>query len=201
MASESERQTVQGGHAKSFAEEALRLSGKSEEEARRTGAVDKADEQVESMFARQYQTGNSPVHRAIWDRHLPLELFAPPPLPAQAPCDASMSQCLEIVRRRRLANDLLDEKGKLSKKLLDELAAAGYWGMLIEERYGGQGAPFARFSRFLTQVATYDPMTAGLSSVHGCIGAVDPVRTFGNPEQKSRFLPRLAGGQALSRRS
>src|SRR5438093_4716006 len=198
MASESERQTVQGGHAKSFAEEALRLSGKSEEESRRTGAVDKADEQVESMFAAQYQTTNSPVHRAVWDRHLPLELFAPPPLPAQAACDASMSQCLEIVRRHRLANDLLDEKGKLSKKLLDELAAAGYWGMLIEERYGGQGAPFARFSRFLTQVATYDPMTAGLSSVHGCIGAVDPVRTFGNPEQKSRFLPRLAGGQALS---
>src|SRR6266852_1179248 len=184
--------------AKSFAEEALRLSGKTEEEARRTGAMDKADEQVESMFAAQYQTTNSPVHRAVWDRHLPLELFAPPPLPAQAACDASMSQCLEIVRRRRLANDRLDEKGKLSKMLLDELAAAGYWGMLIEERYGGQGAPFARFSHFLTQVATYDPMTAGLSSVHGCIGAVDPVRTFGNPEQKSRFLPRLAGGQALS---
>src|ERR671922_26667 len=30
------------------------------------------------------------------------------------------------------------------------------------------------------------------------IGAVDPVRTFGNPEQKDRFLPRLASGQALS---
>src|SRR6266852_256597 len=70
--------------------------------------------------------------------------------------------------------------------------------MLIEERCGGQGAPFARFSRFLTQVATYDPMVAGLASVHGCIGAVDPVRTFGNVEQKARFLPRLASGQALS---
>src|SRR5262249_27871317 len=41
-------------------------------------------------------------------------------------------------------------------------------------------------------------MIAGLASVHGCIGAVDPVRTFGTPEQKSRFLPRLASGQALS---
>src|SRR5437870_4388956 len=197
-ASGSERQTAKGDPAKSFAEEALRLSGKSEEEARRTGAVDKADEQVESMFAPQYQTTNSPVHRAVWDRHLPLELFAPPPLPVEASCDRAMSQCLEIVRRRRLANDLVDERGKLSKEFLQELAAAGYWGMLIEERYGGQGAPFARYSRFLTQVATFDPMTAGLSSVHGCIGAVDPVRTFGNPEQKSRFLPKLASGQALS---
>src|SRR5204862_5311813 len=36
------------------------------------------------------------------------------------------------------------------------------------------------------------------ASIHGCIGAVDPVRTFGTPEQKQRFLPRLASGQALS---
>jgi acyl-CoA dehydrogenase len=190
--------TREGERQSSFAEEALRLSGKTEEEARRTGAVDKADEQVESMFAPQYQTVNSPVHRAVWDRTLPLELFTPPSLAADAPCDAAMSQCLEIVRRRRMSNDLLDEKGKLSPGLFAELAAAGYWGMLIERRYSGQGAPFARFSRFLTQVATFDPMTAGLASVHGCIGAVDPVRTFGNPEQKSRFLPKLASGQALS---
>ena len=40
----------------SFAEEALRLGGKSEEEVRRMGAMDKADEQVETMFARNHQT-------------------------------------------------------------------------------------------------------------------------------------------------
>src|SRR5262245_41355377 len=100
MASESERQTTSADVAESFAEKALRLSGKSEEEARRTGAVDKADEQIESMFAPQYQTANSPVHRAVWDRHLPVELFSPPPLPAEAPCDRAMGQCLDIVRRR-----------------------------------------------------------------------------------------------------
>jgi alkylation response protein AidB-like acyl-CoA dehydrogenase len=70
--------------------------------------------------------------------------------------------------------------------------------MLIDPKYGGQGAPFARFTRFLTRMATYDPMIAGLASIHGCIGAVDPVRTFGTPEQKEKFLPRLASGQALS---
>ncbi len=44
----------------------------------------------------------------------------------------------------------------------------------------------------------FDPTVAGLASVHGCIGAVDPVRTFGTPEQKQRFLPRLASGERLS---
>ena len=42
----------------SFADTALKLSVKSDEEARRTGAVDKADEQVESLFAPRYQTIN-----------------------------------------------------------------------------------------------------------------------------------------------
>ena len=51
--------------------------------------------------------------------------------------------------------------------------------------------------RFLIRMATQDPVTAGLASVHGCIGAVDPVRTFGDAEQKARLLPRLASGEAL----
>jgi alkylation response protein AidB-like acyl-CoA dehydrogenase len=34
--------------------------------------------------------------------------------------------------------------------------------------------------------------------VHGCIGAVDPIRTFGSPEQKDRYLPLLASGKRLS---
>src|SRR5262249_10870519 len=43
-----------------------------------------------------------------------------------------------------------------------------------------------------------DATVAGLASVKGCIGAVDPVRTFGTPEQKQRLLPKLASGEKLS---
>src|SRR6187401_3274487 len=59
----------------SFAETALKLGGKSDDEARRTGAIDKADDQVEQLFAKRFQTVNSPVHRAVWERGLPVELF------------------------------------------------------------------------------------------------------------------------------
>jgi alkylation response protein AidB-like acyl-CoA dehydrogenase len=182
----------------SFAEAALRLSGKTDEEARRTGAVDKADDQVESLFAPQYQTVNSPVHRAVWDGRVPLDLFAAPPLAASAPCDAAMTRSLEVVTKRAGAGTLFDERGKVSAEAMNELAGAGYWGMLIDPAFAGQGAPFARFARFLTRMAVVDPMVAGLASVHGCIGAVDPVRSFGNADQKARFLPRLANGTALS---
>ncbi|MGQ0637668.1 MAG: hypothetical protein ACT4QC_24080, partial [Planctomycetaceae bacterium] len=49
-----------------FVETALKLSGKSAEEAQKTGAIDRADEQVERLFAPKYQTTGSPVHRAVW---------------------------------------------------------------------------------------------------------------------------------------
>jgi len=182
----------------SFAEAAMRLGGKGEEEARRTGAVDAADDQVESLFAPQYQTVNSPIHRAVWERQVPIDLFVPPPWPESAPCDEAIRQCVEIVRRRRLDGSCYDQPGKLSRAFFDELAKVGYWGMLVDRKYGGQGAPFRRFARMLTDIATVEPTTAGTASVHGCIGAVDPVRTFGSPDQKQRFLPRLASGQALS---
>ena len=76
----------------SFAETALRLGGKTEEEARRMGAVDKADEQVEALFEQRYQTSHSPIHQAVWDRKVPFELFAPPALPDYAPCDVAMNK-------------------------------------------------------------------------------------------------------------
>jgi alkylation response protein AidB-like acyl-CoA dehydrogenase len=184
------------GQQQSFAEAALRLGGKSEEEARRTGAVDRADDQVEQLFAPRYQTVNSPVHQAVWDGKVPLAMFQPPPLPDTHRADAVMERSLEVVRRR--LGNLYDANGKLAPDLLRELADVGYWGLLIDPQFGGHGAPFARFAPFLTRVAVLDSMVAGLASVHGCIGAVDPVRTFGTPEQKQRYLPRLASGEILS---
>ncbi|HEX5443328.1 MAG TPA: acyl-CoA dehydrogenase family protein [Pirellulales bacterium] len=182
----------------SFAETALKLGGKSDEEARRTGAIDKADDQVEALFAPQYQTTASPAHRAIWEGHVPLELFGSPP-PATPPHVAQvMDDSLAVVRRHRESGTVLDEHRKVSNQVLQELAGAGYWGLLVDREFGGSGAPFTSFAPFLTRMATLDPTIAGMASVHGCIGAVDPVRTFGNAEQKQQFLPRLASGQSLS---
>jgi alkylation response protein AidB-like acyl-CoA dehydrogenase len=103
-----------------------------------------------------------------------------------------------VIKNHREAGTIYDTKGKVSDVALKELGDVGYWGMLIDKEYGGQGASVRQFMNFLSRVATIDPTTAGLASVHGCIGAVDPVRSFGNEEQKRRFLPRLASGESLS---
>jgi alkylation response protein AidB-like acyl-CoA dehydrogenase len=181
-----------------FVEAALKLSGKSEEEARTTGTVDRADDQVDALFAARYQTANSPAHRIVWDREATLDLFLPQP-PATSPASEKiMQRSLEAVRKNREQGSLYGPDGKVSEAVLNDLSQAGYWGLLIAPEYGGGGVSFASFARFLTKMATIEPNLAGLASVHGCIGAVDPLRTFGNSEQKERYLPRLASGERLS---
>ncbi len=189
---------ARNGEHTSFAETALRMGGKSDDEARRTGAVDAADDQVEALFAPQYQTLNSPLHRAVWGKSVPIELFDQSSSKTPPAVERVMQDSLDVVRRHRQARTVLDAKGKVGEDVLQELAAAGYWGLLIDPKYGGSGAPFSSFAPFLTRMAMLDPTIAGLASVHGCIGAVDPVRTFGSAEQRERFLPKLASGERLS---
>ncbi|HEY4313284.1 MAG TPA: acyl-CoA dehydrogenase family protein [Pirellulales bacterium] len=193
-----------GSHApeverESFAEVALKLGGKSAEEARRMGAVDKADDQVEALFAPQYQTVNSPAHRAVWDAQTPISEFISTPAQTPPHVQKVMDDSLAVVRKHVEAGTVLNETKKgIAKEVLDELGTAGYWGLLVGREYGGSGAPFSSFAPFLTKMATLDGTIAGMASVHGCIGAVDPVRSFGNAEQKKKYLPQLASGQRLS---
>ena len=182
----------------SFAETALKLGGKSDEEARRTGVIDRADDQVEAMFKAQYQTINSPIHRAVWERSIPIETFGSQPDEPPGDVKKVMEDSIAVVRRHRDARSLMNEDAKISDTVFEDLAHAGYWGLLVDKKYGGSGAPFRSFAPFLTKMAMVDPTVAGLASVHGCIGAVDPVRTFGSDDQKERFLPGLANGQRLS---
>jgi alkylation response protein AidB-like acyl-CoA dehydrogenase len=182
----------------SFAETALKLGGKSAEEARRTGAIDLADDQVEQLFKAEYQTVNSPVHRAVWDAETPVELFET--TAEETPDDVAkvMQDSLDVVAVHRRNKTVLDEQGKVSEQVLNDLAKVGYWGLLVGREYGGSGAPFRSFASFITRMAMIDPTVAGMASVHGCIGAVDPVQGFGDAEQKQRFLPLLASGKKLS---
>ena len=182
----------------SFAETALTLGGKSADEARRTGAIDSADDQVEKLFQAQYQTANSPAHRAVWDRGIPTELFEAAPLNTPPEVRRVMDNSLEVVRGFQRDKKIVDENGKFRDEVLGALGDAGYWGLLVDKKYGGSGTPFRSFAPFITEMAQLDPTLAGLASVHGCIGAVDPVSTFGNEEQKQRYLPKLASGERLS---
>ena len=93
---------------KSFAETALALGGKSVDEARRTGAIDTADDQVEALFAAEYQTVNSPAHRAVWDRGVPVELFTSSPPKTPPDVQRVMDDSISVVQRHKQAGTLLN---------------------------------------------------------------------------------------------
>ena len=192
--------TKQGSNEgkESFAEVALRLGGASEDEARRTGVLDSADDQVEDLFAPEYQTVNSPAHRAVWDKEVPTNLFQCTDAKDDPEVEKIIQASIDTIRRHQQAGTLHDQDKKITQQVLDDLGRVGYWGMLVDKKYGGAGSSMRQFSKMITRIAVIDATIAGLSSVHGCIGAVDPVRSFGNNEQKERILPKLADGTRLS---
>src|SRR3989304_2801648 len=145
----------------SCAETALTLGGKSVDEARRTGAIDTADDQVEALFAPEYQTVNSPVHRAVWDRGVPTDLFlsAPPKTPPDV--QRVMDQSIAVVQLHKATGTLLNDEGKIAESVLGDLGRAGYWGLLVGEEYGGSGAPLRSFAPRLTRAGPCEPPRPG----------------------------------------
>src|SRR6185436_2260752 len=136
---------------------------------------------------------------AVWDRTLPVELFQAADEATPADVQNVMNRSLDVIRRHRAAKTLYNaHDGKIADLVLGDLAGVGYWGLLVDREFRGYNAPLRSFMPFLTQMALVDPTIAGMASVHGCIGAVDPVRTFGSEQQKQRFLPKLASGERLS---
>lgn len=181
-----------------FVETALKLSGKSDEEARKTGTLDRADEQMEALFSPKFQTASSPIHRAIWDKELPLDLFVADPPPMPPACQKVMDESVRVVREHQKNKTIYEPSGVMSRAVTADLGKVGYWGMLVSPEYGGIGAPLSAFCKVLTRMITVESTLAGWASIHTGIGAVDPLGGFGTPEQKQRFLPVLASGQKLS---
>ena len=158
---EQDSKTLASDHeGESFAEVALRLGGATADEARRTGAVDAADDRVEDLFAPQYKTVNSPVHRAVWDQRVPTELFASTDDAGSASVQKVVDHSLEVVRLHRDQGTLLNEQGKIAERVLDELGAAGYWGLLVDPKnIGGSRHASMRCSSppFITRMAMHRP--------------------------------------------
>jgi len=190
------------GTDSNLAEDVLRQSGKGEDEVKSVGTIDRADEVFEATLAKRFRTSESPVSKGVFGNS-PVRLFAPLPRPegfaAKPEYLAVMANCIDIVSFHAENGTLFDDDQKISDTTIRDLGEAGYFGMLIDPEFGGEGALLSDFMPFLTEMAAKgDATTAGLASIHGCIGAVDPLIGFGTDEQKARFLPKLASGEALS---
>src|SRR5438034_1622889 len=82
------------------------------------------------------------------------------------------------------------------RELLGKLAAVGFMGVCIPEEYGGAGADFLSYILVLEELSRADAGVGVTVAVHTSAVTL-PILGFGSDEQRSRFVPPLARGEAI----
>jgi alkylation response protein AidB-like acyl-CoA dehydrogenase len=90
-----------------------------------------------------------------------------------------------------------DREGKFPPGFIDELKEFGLFSLIIPEEFGGMGMGSKAYSRTLQEVARHDASTAVTVGAHSSIG-MRGLLLFGTPEQKAKYLPRLATGEMIA---
>src|SRR5213592_2035377 len=120
------------------------------------------------------------------------------PFPEQP--EADKKEADEFLRKleRFLAEnvdaDKIDAQGEYDYDLFDGFNELGAWGMKIPKEYGGLGFSATNYNRAIGLVATWCGSTVAWLSAHQSIGVPQPLKLFGTPEQKKKYLPRCAAG-------
>jgi alkylation response protein AidB-like acyl-CoA dehydrogenase len=120
------------------------------------------------------------------------------PFPEQPAADkAEADEFLARLERFLAENvdaDKIDRQGEYDYELFDGFKKLGAWGMKIPKEYGGLGFSATNYNRAIGLVATWCGSTVAWLSAHQSIGVPQPLKLFGTPEQKKKYLPRLANG-------
>lgn len=89
-----------------------------------------------------------------------------------------------------------DQEERIAPEVVRQMAALGLMGMSIPEAYGGAPLDHLGIALVLEEVARGCGSTALALEAHACLGAL-PIVRWGTPEQKARFLPRMASGESF----
>lgn len=85
----------------------------------------------------------------------------------------------------------MDRDARMPRDLVDELFALGVMGVQIPDRYDGVGGSIVMSALTIDELARVDPAVAVLVDVQNVLVDTALIR-WGSPEQKERYLPRLA---------
>ncbi|MGH7198113.1 MAG: acyl-CoA dehydrogenase family protein [Candidatus Omnitrophota bacterium] len=120
------------------------------------------------------------------------------PYPAQDEADKKIGDTflakLEPFLKNELDADAVDRTGIIPDSVMKGLRDLGCFGMKIPKEYGGLGLSQTNYNRAVGMVASHCGSTAVLLSAHQSIGVPQPLKLFGNPEQKKKYLPLFAKG-------
>ena len=94
----------------------------------------------------------------------------------------------------RVDSVAIDETGEYPEQVVDGLRKLGAFGMKIPKDYGGLGFSVSEYCKVMEMVGSFDGNITALLSAHQSIGVPQPLKLFGTPEQKKKYLPRCAAG-------
>jgi alkylation response protein AidB-like acyl-CoA dehydrogenase len=101
---------------------------------------------------------------------------------------------LERFVREKVDAERIERDGRIPEETIQGLREIGAFGIKIPREYGGLELSQYTYCRAMSLVSTVSSPIVALLSAHQSIGVPGPVKMFGTPEQKKRFLPRLAKG-------
>ena len=94
----------------------------------------------------------------------------------------------------RVEEAFLEEK--TDKKIFSEMGQLGLLGITIPEKYGCAGASYVSYGLVAREVERIDSGYRSMMSVQSSL-VMHPINAFGNEEQKTKFLPKLASGDYI----
>jgi len=94
-----------------------------------------------------------------------------------------------------------DREAHFPTDLIPKMGALGLFGLVVPEEYGGsadgEGADFTALVVAIEELGRVD-QSIGITLSAGVGLGINPILTYGNEEQKQRFLPDLVAGRALA---
>jgi alkylation response protein AidB-like acyl-CoA dehydrogenase len=90
-----------------------------------------------------------------------------------------------------------DREAAQPADFIQGLRDLGLFGLIIPEEYGGLGLSNAGYARVLSQSSTHDSSASLTVGAHSSIG-MKGILLFGTPDQKARYLPKLASGEMIA---
>ncbi len=111
--------------------------------------------------------------------------------------DLLLAGLARFVRERLVPNEnLVADTDAIPPELVEEMKALGLFGLCIPEEYGGLGLTMEEEVRVALELGRTSPAFRSLFGTNNGIGSQGIV-IDGTPEQKARWLPRLASGEII----
>ncbi|WP_328667723.1 acyl-CoA dehydrogenase family protein [Streptomyces sp. NBC_00322] len=155
----------------------------SEREARQVAEAAREQDWRKPSFAKELFLGR-----------FRLDLIHPHPLPADEDTrrgEAFLAKLRDFCETK-IDGALIEREARIPDEVINGLRELGALGMKIDTKYGGLGLGQVYYNKALALAGSASPAIGVLLSAHQSIGVPQPLKMFGTPEQKERFLPRCA---------